>query len=258
VASPYPSRKVVMADSSSASAGRFPTTHWSCVARAGDPASPDARAALAELCAAYWYPIYALIRRSGRGPDEALDLTQDYFARLLEKGVLAAADHRQGRLRAFLRTDCGYFLSHEQERAQARKRGSGRAVVSIDARDAEGRYLREPADATTTPARLFDRTWALNLLAAVLDRLAREYADSGRAAQFEALQGAIGGGPPALRYVALAARLGTTEGAVQQAVRRLRKRYRALLREAIVATLDEPDEAAIDDEIRGLFAALAR
>jgi RNA polymerase sigma-70 factor (ECF subfamily) len=227
------------------------------VACAGDPAAPDARAALAELCAAYWYPIYALIRRSGRGPDEALDLTQDYFARLLEKGVLAAADQRKGRFRAFLRTDCGFFLSHEHERARARKRGSGRGVVSIDARDAEGRYLREPAD-ETTPERLFDRVWALNLLDAVLDRLAREYADTGRATQFEALQGVVGGYSHSIPYAALAVQLGTTEGAVQQAVQRLRKRYRALLREAIAATLDEPDEAAIDEEIRALFAALAR
>jgi RNA polymerase sigma-70 factor (ECF subfamily) len=246
-----------MAGPDSASAGRFPTTHWSRVARAGDPAAPEARAALAELCSAYWYPIYALIRRGGRGPEEALDLTQGYFARLLEKGTLAAADPLRGRFRAFLRTDCGFFLAHEHERAQARKRGGGRAVVSIDARDAEGRYLREPAD-DTTPERLFDRTWALNLLDAVLDRLARECADSGRAAPFEALQGVLGGGRSEIPYSALAARLGTTEGAVQQMVRRLRQRYRALLREAIAATLDEPDEAAIDDEIRGLFAALAR
>jgi RNA polymerase sigma-70 factor (ECF subfamily) len=246
-----------MSGPSSASAGRFPTTHWSRVARAGDPAAPGVRAALAELCAAYWYPIYALIRRSGRRPDEALDLTQGYFARLLETGVLPAADRRKGRYRAFLRTDCGFFLSHEHGRAQARKRASGRAVLSIDARDAEGRYLREPADGTT-PERLFDRAWALNLLDAVLDRLARESAETGRDAQFRALQGVLGGGTQAVPYAALAARLGTTEGAVQQAVRRLRMRYRALLREAIAATLDEPDEAAIDDEIRDLFAALAR
>jgi RNA polymerase sigma-70 factor (ECF subfamily) len=235
----------------------FPTTRWSRVARAGGPPTPEASAALAELCAAYWYPIYALIRRSGRGSDEALDLTQGYFARLLEKGVLAAVDHRQGRFRAFLRTDCGFFLSHEHERARARKRGGGRAVVPIDACDAEGRYLREPAD-ETTPEQLFDRAWALNLLDAVLNRLAREHADAGRAAQFEALQGVLGGGSHAIPYAALAAKLGTTEGAIQQAVRRLRKRYRALLREAIAATLDEPEEAAIDDEIRSLFSALAR
>lgn len=245
-----------MAEPSTA-AGRFPTTHWSRVARAGDPAAPEARAALAELCAAYWYPIYALIRRGGRGPDEARDLTQDYFARLLERGTLAAADQGKGRFRAFLRTDCGFFLSHEHERGRAFKRGGGRDVVSIDARDAEGRYLREPVD-ETTPESLFDRAWALSLLDSVLDRLAREYADTGRAAQFEALQGVLGGAPQGDRYAALAARLGMSERAVQQAVRRLRKRYRALLREAIAATLDDPDEAAIDDEIRGLFAALGR
>jgi hypothetical protein len=249
--------EVVMADHSPASAGRFPTTHWSRVARAADPASPHAQAALAELCSAYWYPIYALIRRNGRGPDEALDLTQDYFARLLDKGALVAADHRKGRFRAFLRTDCGFFLSHEHEHGRALKRGGGRALLSIDARDAEGRYLREPAD-NTTPEHLFDRTWALKLLDAVLDRLAGEYADTGRAAQFEALQGVLGGGSHAIPYAALAPQLGTTEGAIQQAVQRLRKRYRAILREEIAATLDEPDEAAIDDEIRGLFAALAR
>jgi RNA polymerase sigma-70 factor (ECF subfamily) len=209
------------------------------------------------LCSAYWYPIYALIRRSGRGPDEALDLTQDYFARLLERGALAAADHHKGRFRAFLRTDCDFFLAREHERGRALKRGGGRAALSIDARDAEGRYLREPVD-NATPERLFARAWALSLLAAVLDRLAREYADTGRGDQFEALQGALGGGSHSISYAALAVRLGTTEGAVQQAVQRLRKRYRALLREAIAATLDEPDEATIDDEIRGLFAALAR
>jgi RNA polymerase sigma-70 factor (ECF subfamily) len=255
--SPLRITKIVMPDLSSAAAGQFPTTHWSRVAQAGDLASPDARAALAELCSAYWYPIYVLIRRRGHDADAALDLTQDYFARLLAKGTIAAADHRKGRFRAFLRTDCGFFLAHEHERGQALKRGGGRAPLSIDARDAEGCYLREPAD-DTTPERLFDRTWALNLLGTVLDRLAREYADMGRAAQFEALQGGLGGTANVIPYAELATRLGTTEAAVQQAVRRLRLRYRVLLREAIAATLNAPDEAAIDDEIHGLFAALAR
>jgi RNA polymerase sigma-70 factor (ECF subfamily) len=246
-----------MAEPSWILAARFPTTLWSRVARAGDPASPDARTALADLCSAYWYPLYALIRRSGRGPDEALDLTQDYFAHLLEEGILAAADHRKGRFRAFLRTDCSFFLSHQHERNRALKRGGGRYALSIDARHAESRYLQDPVD-DTTPERLFDRTWALELLDAVLDRLAREYADTGRATQFEALHGVLCGGCRTIPYATLAAQLGTTEGAVQQAVQRLRKRYRAMLREAIAATLDEPDEAAIDDEIRSLFTALAR
>ena len=225
------------------------------MAHAVDPAAPEARAALAELCAAYWFPIYALIRRRGHGPDEALDLTQDYFARLLERGVLASADPHKGRLRAFLRADCGFFLSHHLERGRARKRGGDRPALSIDARDAEGRYLREPVDATT-PERLFDRAWALNLLDEVLGQLAIEYADTGRAAQFEALQGALGKHSRQVSYADLAARLGTTEGAVQQAVQRLRRRYRAILRERIAATLDDPDKAAIDDEIRDLFTSL--
>jgi RNA polymerase sigma factor (sigma-70 family) len=234
----------------------FPTTRWSRVAHAVDPAAPEARAALAELCAAYWFPIYALIRRRGHGPDEALDLTQDYFARLLETGVLASADPHKGRLRAFLRADCGFFLSHHLERVRARKRGGDRRVVSIDARDAEGRYLREPV-AATTPERLFDRTWALNLLDEVLKQLAREYAETGRATQFEILQGAIGKEARQIPYADLADRMGTSQGAVQQVVHLLRKRYKAILRERIAATLDDPDEAAIVDEIRDLFASLA-
>jgi DNA-directed RNA polymerase specialized sigma24 family protein len=165
------------------------------VTQAIGPASPEARAALAELCGAYWYPIYAFIRRTGHDPDEALDLTQDYFMRLLEIDVLASAEHRLGRFRAFLRTDCGFFLSHHHEKRRAIKRGGDRTELPIDARDAEGRYL--------------------------------------------------------------AARMGTSEGAVQQAVHRLRKRYKAILRERIAATLHSLDESAIDDEIRDLFSSLA-
>src|SRR5206468_1414807 len=137
----------------------FPTTRWSRVVAAGDPAEPDSRAALAELCAAYWYPIYALIRRLGHPAEEARDLAQDYFARLLEKGTLAAADRNRGRFRAFLKADCGFFLADRRDRDAALKRGGGRAAISFDALDAEARYHAEPADATT-PERLFDRAWA--------------------------------------------------------------------------------------------------
>ncbi len=161
----------------SVSRAGFPTTRWSRVVDAVDPAGPAARPALAELCGAYWYPIYAFIRRKGHGPDEALDLTQDYFTRLLETGVLASADQRRGRFRAFLRTDCGFFLSHHHEQRRALKRGGDQTALPIDARDAEGRYLREPVDATT-PERLFDQAWALNLLDEVLKDLAREYAET--------------------------------------------------------------------------------
>jgi DNA-directed RNA polymerase specialized sigma24 family protein len=234
----------------------FPTTHWSRVAHAVNLSMPEARAALAELCGAYWYPIYAFIRRKGHDPDEALDLTQDFFTRLLETDALAAADHRRGRFRTFLRTDCGFFLSHWNERGRALKRGGGHSVLSIDARDAEGRYLREPVDAMT-PERLFDQSWAVNLLDDVLKQLAREYAESGRGALFGILEGSISTQAGQVSYAELSARAGTTEAAVQQAVQRLRKRYKAILHERIAETLADPDEAAIKDEIRDLFAALS-
>jgi len=239
------------------SAARFPTTQWSRVARAGDPAAPEARAALAELCQAYWYPLYALIRRCGYPPEEAADLAQDYFARLLEKGTLAAADPCKGRFRAFLRTDCGFFLADARDRRNALKRGGGAALVAIEARDAEGRYRVEPAD-ELTPDRLFDRAWVLALLDRVMRGLAAEYAAAGRSALFERLEPALSARPDAEPYAMIAARLGMTEAAVQQAASRLRKRYRARLRAEVGGTLDEPDEAAIDEEIRDLFAALER
>ncbi len=238
-----------------ASNASFPTTHWSLVAAAGDPAAPEAGSALAELCAAYWYPIYVLIRRRGHSAEEARDLTQAYFTHLLEKGILAAADRSHGRFRAFLRTDCGFFLADHHDRAQAQKRGGGRAIVSFDALDAESRYRGEPVDALT-PERLFDRAWALALLDGVLDQLAAEFAAAGRGAHFEALRVTLTERPRTVPYARLAVQLGTTAAAVQQAVRRLRKRYRDVLSDRIAATLERPDEEAVAGEIAALFAAV--
>jgi len=238
------------------SAASFPTTCWSRVVAAGAAGAPQAREALAELCAAYWYPVYATIRRRGLSPEQAHDLTQDYFLHLLEKGTLAAADPRKGRFRAFLKTDCDFFLSHRREAEHALKRGGGNVPLSIDARDAEGRYLREPADLVTAE-RLFDRTYALSLLDSVLERLAAEHAAAGRSRHFECLQVVLSQGPRTISYAAIADQLGMTEAAIQQAASRLRKRYRAILREQIAATLDEPSEEAVDDEVRELFEALA-
>jgi DNA-directed RNA polymerase specialized sigma24 family protein len=234
---------------------RFPTTHWSRVVIAGDPAAPGAQEALAELCAAYWYPLYAFIRQRGQPPEAAADLTQDYFARLLEKGVLAAADGRKGRFRSFLRTDCGFFLADARDRQAARKRGGGAAVLSIGAPDAEGRYRLEPTD-PFTPDRLFDRAWALTLLGRVFEKLRRESADAGRRESFERLSVVLTDGPRSVPYTVLAAELGTTVAAVESAVRRLRGRYRDLLLAEIAATLDAPTDADVADEIQSLFAAL--
>ena len=197
--------------------------------------------------------MYALVRRKGHDPDAALDLTHDYFARLVEKPVLAAADRSKGRFRAFLLTDCVHFLANAHDRAGRLKRGGGRTFVPIDAGDAEGRYGAEPSH-DTTPERLFERAWALTLLAAVFDALRREFESDGKLAAFEELKVVLEEGAGAVRYAEIAARLGTTEGAVKVAVHRLRKRYRALLRDQIAATVDDPSE--VDDEIRALFDAL--
>ncbi len=238
----------------SPSAARFPTTHWGLVVAAGDRATPEAREALAGLCRDYWYPLYAFVRRKGCGPDEAADVVQGYFVRLLEGGVLGAADPVKGRFRGFLMADCSYFLAHRRARASAGKRGGGRVPIPIDALEAEGRFGREPSH-DLTPERLFERAWAVTLLRGVLDRLGDEYRGDGRGPTFDAIKFVLTDGPGAVPYAAIADRLVTTEGAVQAAVHRLRRRYAALLRERIAATVGDP--AGVEDEIRDLFEALA-
>jgi RNA polymerase sigma-70 factor (ECF subfamily) len=229
----------------------FPTTQWSRIVAAGDRAAPECRPALAELFEAYWYPIYALIRRRGHPPDDASDLTQEYFARLLEKPVVAAADRSKGRFRAFLRTDCQHFLVDHDRRN--RVRAGVLKTVSMNASDAESRYRFEPAD-DMTPDRLFDRSWAITLLDRVLALLGQEYAADGRAVVFDRLKVVLSQGWGAISAADLAAQLGTTEGAVYTAVHRLKKRYRATLEREIAATLDDSSE--VDEEIRWLFEAL--
>jgi RNA polymerase sigma-70 factor (ECF subfamily) len=229
----------------------FPTTRWSLILEAGDRAGPEARDALATLCTAYWYPIYALIRRKGQDPEDAQDLTQAYFARLLERGVIAAADRRKGRFRTFLRTDCQHFLIDQYRRNRARD--AGVVPISIDSRDAEGRYQIEPADGMT-PERLFDRAWAMTLLDRVLGLLASEYAAKGRSEVFDRLKIILTQGKGAVPAATLATQLGMTEEAVHVAVNRLKKRYRALLQGQIATTLDDPSE--MDDEIRSRFDAI--
>jgi len=230
----------------------FPTTCWSRVVAAGDRDAPESREALTELCHAYRFPLCAFIRRHGHGPDKSLDLTQGYFARLLERRTFAVADPTKGRFRTFLLSDCTHFLAHQREQDAAEIRGGGRNVLSIDARDAEGRYLREPSHAWTSE-RLFEREWALALLDRVLASLRSEYERSGRKAIFEALKVVLTDGPRSLPQAELATRLGTTEAAVQVAIHRLRKRYRDHLRAAIAATV--ADESEVEDELRALFAA---
>jgi RNA polymerase sigma-70 factor (ECF subfamily) len=230
----------------------FQTTRWSLVAAAGNGGSPAARQALGELYQSYWYPLYAYIRRRGHGPEAARDLTQEFFTRLLESEGLAAVDRGRGRFRSFLLAACQHFLANEHDRAVALKRGGGRPVLPLDFGDADARYQREPAH-EATPERLFERRWALALLASVLDRLSAEYQSANKGPVFEVLKTYLTG-DRGQSYGEAARVLGMTEGAVKVAVHRLRARYREVLRDEIGQTLDDP--AAVDDEIRALFAAL--
>jgi RNA polymerase sigma factor (sigma-70 family) len=227
----------------------FPTTRWSLIIKAGTPASAQARVALEELCSIYWYPLYAFVRRKGNDPDRALDLTQDFFARLLEKEILAAVDQRNGRFRAFLRTTCENFLIDTWRR----KREFSSSAIPIDARTAEGRYMIDAAD-NMTPERLFVRAWAFTLLDHVLGLLAAEYARSDRAKLFNQLKVVLTEGKGAVRAAEMATQLDMSESAVHTATHRLRKRYRDILEAQIAATLDDPLER--EDEIRSLFDAL--
>jgi RNA polymerase sigma factor (sigma-70 family) len=232
--------------------GRFPTTQWSRVVTASRRDAPEAKEALSGLCHAYWYPIYAYIRHRGHAPEQARDLTQDFFAYVLGRDLFAKADPARGRFRAFLRTVCGRHLADLRDQDNAAKRGGGRTIVSIDPLDAERRYKREPAH-ELTPERIFDRTWALTLLDRVVERLRSEYDDAGRSGKFEELIALLTRESSTEAYSEIAARLGTTEGNVRVAVHRLRRRYGLLLREEIVATVGD---AQVEDEIKTLFAAL--
>jgi RNA polymerase sigma-70 factor (ECF subfamily) len=233
---------------------RFPTTQWSRVTTAAGRDDGEAREALSMLCQAYWYPIYAFVRHRGFSPEQAQDRTQDFFAYVLERDLIAKADPARGRFRTFLRTVCARHLAHDRDREYAAKRGGGRPQLAIDPLAAERRYALEPAHEMTAE-RVFDRSWALTLLDRVVDRLRREYEDAGRSTRFEELIAVMTRDPESEPYGDIAERLGTTEGNIRVAVHRLRRRYGILLREEIVATVG--DAAQVDDEIQALFAALA-
>lgn len=233
----------------------FQTTRWSLVRRARSADDAEARAALAALCDAYWYPLYAFIRRSGQGPHEAEDLTQSFFARLLEKATLASADPAKGKLRTFLLTCARNFLSDEYDRDRAQKRGAA-LLTSFDAADAEQRYAMEPAD-DLSPDRLFQRRWALTVLDQSLRLLGEEFAAQGKAELFAALRPFLGFGPEAeKRYDELAPALGVPIGTLKNHVFRLRVRWRELLFEQVAMTLDQPTPEEIKGELAELLSCV--
>ena len=230
----------------------FATTRWSVVLAAGGAGKGGERA-LAELCRGYWYPLYAYVRRQGRAPHDAQDLTQGFFARLIEKGWLDGVAPERGKFRAWLLAAMKHFLLNEWDKSRARKRGGGVSPVSMDDATAETRYLREPA-AHDDAELLYDRRWALTLIERVMARLRKEFADAGKTDLFDAIKGTLTGDAPA--YMEIAHTRGSTEGAVKVAVHRLRERYREAIRAELAETVGSP--ADIEDELRHLLAVLSR
>lgn len=231
----------------------FATTQWSIVLAAGHRSLPDAELALASLCGTYWYPLYAYVRRRVSDVYEAEDLTQAFFAKLLEKNYVKPATPERGRFRAFLLTSFKHFLSHEWERAKAQKRGGGRTLISLDFDDGNSRFCLEPFTDLTADE-LYERQWAVALLQRVLQRLEDDMAQNGKVDQFELLKDFIIGGSGGNTYADVAIKLGTTAAAAKMAAARMRSRYRVLLREEIAQTLADP--AGVDQEIRYLFKVL--
>jgi RNA polymerase sigma-70 factor (ECF subfamily) len=234
-------------------ARQFATTRWSLVAAAGQGQTPASQEALATLCQAYWYPLYAYARRHLPSAHDAQDQTQAFFAELLEKDYLQAADPRRGKFRSFLLTAFKHFLSKGRQRAGAQKRGGGRHVLSLDFQSEEHRHHLEPAD-PLTPEAVYERHWALALLEQALARLRQELTDAGKKKLFECLKGALEGEGPQESYARIAQELGLSEQAVKVAVYRLRRRYQELLRAEIAQTVASPQE--VENELRDLFTAV--
>lgn len=231
----------------------FPTTRWTLVIAAADPQRKDAQSALTSLCEGYWYPLYAYLRRRGYPADQAEDLTQAFFVRVLEGRYLDRADQDRGRFRAFLLTSLKFFVADEGDRERAHKRGGG-LLVPLVVSSGEARYQREPAH-SETPEQIFERRWALTVLDRVLDRLRNEFVQHGRPEHFERLKPCLLGRSD-VPYATLASEMKMSEGALKVAVHRLRKRYRELFRQEIADTVADP--ADVDSELRSLAAALSR
>jgi len=232
----------------------FATTHWSVVLAARDAQSDGAPAALETLCRTYWYPLYAFVRRQGYEPQDAQDLTQAYFAHLLSHDFLRNVSSEKGRFRSFLLTCLKRFLTNEWQKHHTRKRGGQVELLPLDEAHAERRYALEPA-CDASPDKLFERRWALTLLAGALARLRDEHVTDGRGAQFDWLKPYLDSEDSDRSYAQAGAERGLKPAAVASAVYRFRQRYRELVREEIAKTVAGPEE--LEDELRWLFAALS-
>ena len=233
-------------------AAAFTTTHWSVVLEAQGE-SPAAQEALEKLCRIYWRPIYSFLRRQGIRPEEAEDLTQGFFAQLLERRSLGAVRKEKGRLRSYLLGALKYFLADEQRRSMAIKRGKGQRLIPLEELGADKRVEMEPADPVTAEM-IYERRWALTVLEHVLSRLKDEYRTAGNATLFDSLKQLLPDEPGSPSQAEIATQLGMTENAVRQAFYRFRQRYQSLLREEIAHTVATPGD--IEDELRHLIAVV--
>jgi RNA polymerase sigma factor (sigma-70 family) len=232
---------------------RFTATRWSVVLAAGDSASATATPALEALCRIYWPCLYAYARRLGQSPENACDLTQAFFARLIEKNWIADVDRDRGRFRTFLLTAFKRHMADANDRAHAQKRGGKIQFLPLDATDEERGLFSEPAD-RRTPETIYHERWARALLDTVLARLREEFRLQCRERVFDCLKGFLVGDHSGDTVVTVGNQLGMTEGAVRMTLTRMRQRYRQLLRSEIAQTVADPQ--AIDDELRHLFRVL--
>jgi RNA polymerase sigma factor (sigma-70 family) len=235
-------------------AQQFRPTHWSVVLAAGSQESPHASQALETLCRAYWYPLYAFVRRQGYDAHAAEDLTQGFFAHLLEHKALSKVDPGKGKFRSFLLASLNNFLNNERDKTQRLKRGGGAEIFSLDAEPAEERYQSEPVHGES-PEKLFERRWAQAVVEQVATQLTREFAAAGQAARFEVLKDFLMGDPRNTSYDEAAERLALSVSAMTSAIHRMRVRFRELFRAEIANTVGSPDE--VDEEIRYLAARLS-
>ena len=231
----------------------FATTHWSVVLAAGENDSPQGREALETLCNAYWYPIYVFVRRKGYSPEDAQDLTQEFFAQLIAKHHLRQADRGKGKFRTFLLAMLEHFMAREWNRNHRQKRGGQFQIVSLDQYSPEERYRLEPAD-NDTPEKKFLHQWALTVLKHTMNALEQECEDQGKTDLFREAKNLLSGERDTSPYAAISQRLAMSEGAVRVAVHRLRQRYGELLRDQIARTVSDPRE--VDEEVGCLMAAL--
>jgi RNA polymerase sigma factor (sigma-70 family) len=235
----------------------FPATDWTVVVQVrAAKDGPGARQAMTKLCVRYWYPLYAFARRTGLSPHDAEDLTQDFFAQVVETNLFAAAEPELGKLRTFLVVAFKRHLNRLKVRDRAQKRGGGHELVPIDTVVGEARYSHEPTD-NRTPEKVFERSWAMTILQSAIQQIRKEEVEAGRGGAFNELEPFLSpGAATAGSHAVIAARLGMNEAAFRQHVSRLRRRFRLGLRRLIASTLREPDEGRVDEELAALRQAL--